>query len=62
MQVEPVRISVRFQPDFVAVLDDHRRQLPQIPSRAQAIRQILEQALAQTNATTPPAEGQRKTR
>jgi metal-responsive CopG/Arc/MetJ family transcriptional regulator len=46
MQVEAVRISVRFEPALLAVLDDHRRQLEDIPSRAEAIRKLCEQALA----------------
>jgi metal-responsive CopG/Arc/MetJ family transcriptional regulator len=50
--VEPTRISVRFAPAFLAELDDYRRQLEDIPDRAQAIRQLCEQALATQSTTT----------
>jgi Arc/MetJ-type ribon-helix-helix transcriptional regulator len=38
MHVEPIRVSVRFEPALLAVLDAHRRALPDIPNRAEAIR------------------------
>jgi metal-responsive CopG/Arc/MetJ family transcriptional regulator len=47
--VEPIRVSVRFAPAFLALLDDHRRQLEDIPDRAETIRRLVQQALANSN-------------
>jgi hypothetical protein len=39
-------IQVRTQPDQLAAIDDWRRKQPDLPSRAEAIRRLVEQALA----------------
>jgi hypothetical protein len=50
---EAIRISLRVPPDFLAALDDHRRQLPDLPNRTVAIKRILEQALANSPNRKP---------
>lgn len=57
----PNRIAVSFPQALLEQIDDHRRQLPTIPSRAQAIRSIVEQALAAQPTTNPPAKAARAT-
>lgn len=62
MQLTPesIRVSLRLQPAFLAELDDHRRQLEDLPNRAEAIRRLLEQALASTNHKPRGRQAQRK--
>lgn len=45
---EPV--MVRLQPELVSPLDDWRRKQDDLPSRAEAIRRLVEQALAKGKA------------
>jgi metal-responsive CopG/Arc/MetJ family transcriptional regulator len=37
--------AMRLPPDLLAALDDWRRQQPDLPTRSEAIRRILRQAL-----------------
>lgn len=61
---QPVRVSIRFPPALVAVIDDYRPQLEQIPDQAQAIKQLCEKALATTGNSNmkPRAKAPRKPR
>jgi len=38
MRVEPTKIAVNFEPALLAALDEHRRKLPDLPTRSEAIR------------------------
>lgn len=40
--------QMRVSADFLKSLDDWRRQQPDLPSRAEAIRRLVEQALGDT--------------
>ena len=60
MDVEPVCISVRFEPAFVAVLDERRRELPDLPNRSELIRRLCEQALANGASATPRGKARAK--
>jgi hypothetical protein len=41
-----VQIGMRWQPDILSAIDDWRREQPDLPSRPDAIRRLVEQALA----------------
>jgi hypothetical protein len=57
----PTRVAVHFTPEFMAVLDEHRRALPDLPNRAETVRRLVEQALASSgNSTKPQAKASRK--
>ncbi len=50
----PTRVAVHFTPEFMAVLDEHRRSLPDLPNRAETVRRLVEQALATQPTTKKP--------
>jgi hypothetical protein len=51
----PTRVAVLFTPEFMTVLDEHRRSLPDLPNRAETVRRLVEQALALNgDSTTKP--------
>lgn len=56
----PTRVAVHFTPEFMAILDEHRRSLPDLPNRAETVRRLVEQALALTGSTKPRGNAQRK--
>lgn len=39
------RFQMRVSPDFLAKIDDWRRQQPDLPNRSEAIRRLVELAL-----------------
>jgi hypothetical protein len=39
------RFQMRVSPSFLKMIDDWRRKQPDLPSRAEAIRRLVEQAL-----------------
>jgi hypothetical protein len=41
-RVEPTKIAVNFEPALLAALDEHRRKLPDLPTRSEAIRRAVE--------------------
>jgi hypothetical protein len=51
---EQVRVQVIFAPILLSMIEDHRRELPDIPSRAETIRRLCEQALAKPTSTRKP--------
>jgi metal-responsive CopG/Arc/MetJ family transcriptional regulator len=59
--VNPIRVSVHMEPALLAMIEDHRRELHDIPSRAETIRRLCEQALAQTTSTRKRGKVPRKT-
>jgi len=52
--VEPTRISVRFDPALLAALDQHRRCLPDLPNRAEAIRRAVQEVASNGASTRKP--------
>jgi hypothetical protein len=40
------RFQMRVSPSFLKLIDDWRRKQPDLPSRAEAIRRLVEQAIA----------------
>jgi metal-responsive CopG/Arc/MetJ family transcriptional regulator len=52
--VQAVRISTQFPPALLAGLDAYRRGQEEIPSRAEAIRQLCEQALGKASSPAKP--------
>jgi hypothetical protein len=54
--VEPKKIAVNFEPALLAALDEHRRQLPDLPTRSEAIRRAVE-AVALNGASTEKPRG-----
>lgn len=44
---EPVRVQVIFRPDQIAQIEELRRNLPDLPTRAETIRRLCQQALTQ---------------
>jgi len=52
--VEPTRISVRFDPALLAALDEHRRCLPDLPNRAEAIRRAVQEVASNGASTRKP--------
>jgi len=61
MRVEPTKIAVNFEPALLAALDEHRRKLPDLPSRSEAIRRAVEAvALNGTSTRKPRAKAPRK--
>jgi metal-responsive CopG/Arc/MetJ family transcriptional regulator len=54
--VEPKKIAVNFEPALLAALDEHRRQLPDLPTRSEAIRRAVE-AVALNGASTRKPRG-----
>jgi hypothetical protein len=40
--------QMRVAPEWLAIIDDWRRQQPDIPSRAEAIRRLVEKGLGNT--------------
>jgi hypothetical protein len=53
-------IGVRFQPEPLAAVDRWRRQQEDLPSRAEAIRRLVEQALTSTDTRPTKPEAQQK--
>lgn len=45
MQEKTERFEMRVEATFLAAIDDWRRKQPDLPSRAEAIRRLVEQAL-----------------
>jgi hypothetical protein len=41
MQLQPIRVVANFEPALLAALDEYRRSLPVIPSRAAVLRQAV---------------------
>jgi hypothetical protein len=41
MHLEPVRVVANFEPALLDVLDEYRRSLPVIPSRAAVLREAV---------------------
>ncbi len=58
----PTRVAVHFTPEFMAVLDEHRRSLPDLPNRAETVRRLVEQALATQPASNHKPRGRRAPR
>lgn len=46
------RFEMRMEVDMIAQLDEWRRQQPDLPSRAEAIRRLVRQSLAGEGAPT----------
>jgi metal-responsive CopG/Arc/MetJ family transcriptional regulator len=46
MERKPSQLTLRLTPDLGDKLDEWRREQPDIPSRSEAVRQLLEIALA----------------
>ena len=46
------QINVRVDDEFLKRLDDWRRKQPDLPNRPEAIRRIVDQALAQSEGKT----------
>jgi len=43
---DPIRVQVIFRPAQIAAIEELRRRLPDIPSRAETIRRLCDEALA----------------
>jgi metal-responsive CopG/Arc/MetJ family transcriptional regulator len=46
--VQDVRVSTTFPAPLLAVLDQHRREQADLPSRAETIRRLCQEALAKS--------------
>jgi hypothetical protein len=58
----PTRVAVHFSPEFMAVLDEHRRSLPDLPNRAETVRRLVEKALATQSTLNRNPRGQKAPR
>jgi hypothetical protein len=58
---EPKKIAVNFEPALLAALDEHRRQLPDLPNRSEAIRRLVA-AVASNGASIEESRGQKASR
>jgi hypothetical protein len=47
------RFEMRFSADLLKQVDDWRRQQPDLPARAEAIRRLIESGLSKAPAVTP---------
>ena len=45
-EVDSEAVNVRMKRDFIVAIDDWRREQPGLPSRPEAIRRLLSEALA----------------
>ncbi len=54
--------QMRASEAFLRDIDDWRRQQPEIPSRAEAIRQLIKLGLAATKSASHPSAGSRSAR
>jgi len=45
MQNKPIRFEIRLQPELSIKIDEWRRQQPDLPSRAEAARRLIELGL-----------------
>jgi hypothetical protein len=54
MQLQPIRVVANFPQSLVNVLDEYRRSLPVIPSRAAVLRQAVRALATQPTSTTKP--------
>jgi len=46
--VEQVRVQVVFKPTLIAMIERYRREMADLPSRAETVRRLCENALAQS--------------
>jgi hypothetical protein len=56
------RVAVRFSPEFMTILDERRRSLPDLPNREETVRRLVEQALASQSINHKPRKAARKAR
>jgi len=54
MQEKPIRFEIRLQPGLSIKIDGWRRQQPDLPSRAEAARRLIEIALEKASFIQPP--------
>jgi metal-responsive CopG/Arc/MetJ family transcriptional regulator len=59
---EPTKIAVNFDSALLAALDEHRRQLPDIPTRSEAIRRAVEAVALNGASTSREQKSSRKAR
>jgi hypothetical protein len=62
MQLQPIRVVANFEPALLAALDEYRRSLPVIPSRAAVLRQAVRALASNGTSTTKPRGKARKAR
>lgn len=53
------RLEMRAKPEWLAAIDDWRRRQPNIPSRTEAVRQLVELGLQAAQATPKPDDKSR---
>jgi len=53
MQKKPIRFEIRLQSGLSIKIDEWRRQQPDLPSRAEAARRLIEIALENTKPAQP---------
>jgi hypothetical protein len=54
------RLSLGATPELIALIDDWRRRLPSIPTRAAAARMMIEATAARDGVTAAPTKAKRK--
>ena len=52
------RFEMRAPTDLLRKVDDWRRQEPDLPSRSEAIRRLIEAGLSKTSTAPPPCGGE----